>query len=312
MENFIISLNVVLPLSFMMALGYFLKVIKMFDEHSLKVMNKVSFKVFLPLLLFSNIYHTDPSGIFNPKLLIYSAISILVIFSVTYIITSKFEHNPKTRGAMIQGMFRSNFIIFGVPITMSLFGAEGVGVSSLMIAVVIPMFNVLAVITLESCRESTVNYKRVLLNVIKNPLIIGSFVGVIFLVFNIPLPSSVDTTITDLAQIATPLALVVLGGSFNFSSVKKHLSKLITVVTCRLVVIPAIFIPISIMLGFRNAELIPLITMFGAPAAVTTFTMAQLMDSDSELAGNIVVFSSIFSTITIFIWIFICKQIGVI
>lgn len=312
MENFIISLNVVLPLSFMMALGYFLKIIKMFDEHSLKVMNKVSFKVFLPILLFSNIYHTDPTGIFNPKLLIFAAVSILVIFAVIFIVIRKIEHNPKICGALIQGIFRSNFIIFGVPITMSLFGEEGVGVSSLMIAVVIPMYNVLAVVALESCRDRSVNFGRIVLNVLKNPLIIGSFLGVIFLTLNIPIPSAVDQTILDLSKIATPLALVVLGGSFNFSSVKKHLSKLIAAVICKLIVIPAIFIPLSIALGFRNAELIPLITMFGAPAAVTTFTMAQLMDSDSELAGNIVVFTSIFSTFTIFMWIFICKQLGVI
>lgn len=311
MENFILSLNVVLPLSLMMALGYVLKLLGLFDDHTLKAVNGVSFKVFLPLLLFSNIYHTDPTGIFNPKLLLFAAASILVIFCVLFFIISRIEPNLKTRGALIQGIFRSNFIIFGVPVTSALFGDAGVGVASLMIAVVIPMYNILAVVALESCRNQKADYKKILLNVLKNPLIIGSVIGIVFLTLHIPLPSAVDKTITDISKIATPLALIVLGGSFNFSSVRRQAKKLTWAVLTKLVIIPCVFLPISILLGFRDAELVPLLTMFGAPAAVSTFTMAQLMDSDSDLAGNIVVFTSIFSTITIFLWIFVCKQLGV-
>ncbi|MEG2869185.1 MAG: AEC family transporter, partial [Terrisporobacter sp.] len=91
MDNLILSFNVVTPLCFVMAIGYFLKYMKMFDENSLKVMNNVTFKVFLPCLLFYNIYTTDMGSVFNLKLLIFATVSILVLFTFLFFFIPKIE-----------------------------------------------------------------------------------------------------------------------------------------------------------------------------------------------------------------------------
>jgi len=104
----------------------------------------------------------------------------------------------------------------------------------------------------------------------------------------------------------------VLGGSFSFSAVSGYWKQLVMGVAGRLIVVPLIFMPIAIAMGFRNAELVVLMTLFASPTAVSSFTMAQQMGGDAQLAGQQVVFTSLFSVLTIFLWTFVLKTIGVI
>ncbi|HBH3805991.1 AEC family transporter [Clostridioides difficile] len=308
MENLILSINVVLPLFLTMSLGYVLKKLGLFDTHTLNKMNNVCFKSFLPLLLFFNIYNTDLDGSLNFKLMAVAVIIIFSIFLILVFIIPKIEKDNKTRGALIQGVFRSNFVIFGIPVTISLFGDKSIGVTSLLIAVIVPMFNVLSVVIIEIFRGGKVNIRHMIKSVLTNPLIIASFIGLTMLILNINIPTFLHKTIGDISKIATPLSLIILGGSFSFSAIKGHIKPIILGVCGKLILVPAIFLPISIFLGFRNVELASLMIMLSAPTAVSSFTMAQQMDSDSELAGQIVVFTSGFSIITVFLIIFILKQ----
>jgi len=213
---------------------------------------------------------------------------------------------------LIQGIFRSNFIIFGLPVACSLFSEDKVGVVAILIATVVPFFNMLAVISLEIFRCGKLDIKNTLKGIITNPLIITSAIGLLFLIFGIKLPTAIEKSISDISRIATPLSLILLGGSFSFTDVKAHLKQTIIGVTGRLIVVPSILMPISIWLGFRDIELIALMLIFASPTAISSFTMAQKMDGDSELAAQIVVFTSAFCILTVFLWIFTLKQFSLI
>ena len=113
-----------------------------------------------------------------------------------------------------------------------------------------------------------------------------------------------------LVHYLVPLALVVLGGSFAIGSVKGNLRPLTIGLVGRLLVMPALFLPFGVLLGFRGPELLGLMVMLGAPTAVSSYTMAQQMGGDSELAGELVVFGTMLSVITIFLWTFLLKSLG--
>ena len=310
MQNFIVTANVILPTFIMIGLGYFLKQIKLFDDHTLKTMNNITFKTFLPLLLFYNVYKTNVREGFNPRLMIFAGASIITSFLVTWFIISRLEKDNKKKGVLIQGIFRSNFVLFGMPISISLFGEQLAGIPSMLIAVIVPIYNFLAVIILEIYRGENINFKKILKGIITNPLILASILGILMNIIGIKLPDVAEHTVSDLAKVATPLALVILGGSFDFTTISASKKQLVGAVIGRLIIIPGVFIPIGISLGFRNMELVTLIVMFAAPTAISSFTMAQQMEADSELAGNIVVFSSGFAMVTMFLWVFIVKQMG--
>lgn len=312
MENLLLSLEVVLPLFLMLALGYFLRRISMVDDGSLRIMNNLVFRVFLPVLLFINVYHTDIGTVMNPRLILFAAACVAGSFLLLFFLVPLFEKDNCRRGVLIQGIFRSNFILFGLPVTIALCGEENSGVTSMVIAVIIPLFNILAVFALEYFRGGRFRSGKALRGIVTNPLIIASLLGVLMLASGWKLPAVMEKTAEDIAGVATPLALVVLGGSFEFSSVHGRGRQVGAGVLGRLVAVPAVCLPIAAVLGFRGPEMVALMALLASPTAVSSFTMAQQMDGDAELAGQLVVFGSLFSILTIFLWTFLLKQIGLI
>lgn len=312
MENFILSLNVVMPLFLIMAVGYLLRRIGLLDDTVLPKLNSLVFKAFLPMMLFNNIYHSDLESMMNPKLILTAVVSILVIFGVLCLVIPRIEKDGPRRGAMVQGIFRSNYIIFGVPIVSGVFGEQGLGVVSILSAFAIPLFNVLSVVALEIFSHGTVNKNRIVKGIVTNPLIIASLLGVVFLLAGIPIPTPVEEALADMSAIATPLGLVSLGGFFKFADTKRYLKQLIIVVAGRLVVCPAIFLPVFVSMGFRGVDLMALATMMGAPIAVSSFIMAQQQGADADLAGQAVVYTALFSIFTMFLIIFGLKQLALI
>lgn len=305
-----LSLQVVAPLFLLMALGALLKLCKLWDDKTVRVMNNVCFRVFLSLMLFVNIYHTDLRSSLNLRLILFGVISICAAFFLLCLVIPRLERDPAKRGVLVQGIYRSNFIIFGLPLTVSLFGQEAAGVTSLLIAVIIPIFNLFAVLSLELFRGGKPDLPKMAKGVVTNPLILGAAAGLLALVSGIELPDFLDKTASDLAAIATPLALMILGASFEFRAVRGNLKQIVWGVAGKLILMPAVFIPLGIACGFRGAELSALLAMFASPTAVSSFTMAQQMEGDADLAGQIVVFGSGLSVVTVFVWVFALKQLG--
>jgi predicted permease len=311
MQNLSLSFYVVLPLFFMMAIGALLKKLRLADSNTFKQMNRITFQVFLPTLIFTNIYHTQGEQVFNAKLVGYSLISVICIFWIVFLIIWFLEKDNKKRGVLIQGIFRSNFVLFGLPVATALFGAQAKGVTALLIAVIIPVYNMFSVVALEAFRGNGINGKNILKGIATNPLILSSIIGVGVLYTGVPIPSVIDKTLTDLSAIATPLALIILGGSLNLNKVGGYKKQLLLGLLGRLVFVPLVGLGVgAVAFGFRGVDLAVLLSMFAAPTAVSSFTMAQQMGGDEELAGQLVAFGSIFSVGTIFLWIFLFKQIG--
>lgn len=312
MDNLILSFNVVLPIFLCILLGYFLRRIHMVDTPSLNTMNKLCFKVFLPIYLFNNIATTNLAAAFNGKLLATAYLGVLAQFALLMILIPRLEKENPRRGVLIQAMFRSNFALFGLPLALSLCGTEKVGPTSILVGLTVPLFNILAVVSLESFRGGKPSVKKMAKGIATNPLIIASLIGILFNLLDFSLPSAVQKSVNDLGGVATPLSLVALGGSFTVSKVKEYKKQLTIGVLGRLVFSPLIMVSAGILLGFRNELLIPLLIMSGAPTAVSSFPMAQQMDGDGELAAGLVVFTSALAILSMFLWIFILKQLGMI
>ncbi|MDF2675783.1 MAG: putative malate transporter [Bacillota bacterium] len=311
MDNLIFSINVVLPMFLIMCLGTFFKKINIFDEIFLKKANTFTFKALLPVLLFNNIYKSKITDIFNGKLVIFAVSIVLILIAFLMITVPKFEKDNKNRGVLIQGMFRSNFVLFGIPLVTNISGSEGGALSAMLIAIIIPLYNFTSVIILDIYSKENLQIKETLIGIAKNPLIIGSFLGILTSIFKLNLPNSIEKTISDVASLATPLALMTLGGEFEIGNVLKNKKYITIVCAFKLLISPAIILPIAIFIGFRGPELASLFAMAAAPIAVTSFTMAQNCGSNYELAGQIVFISTILSSFTIFMFTYIFKTMGV-
>ncbi len=310
MNNLLISFNAVAPMFLWMILGYSVRLRGILDENSQNQLNRMVFQVFMPALLFYNIYKTDLHISIQPKLMLFVLMEIIIMWFLALAVGIKADPRSQKRGALIQGMFRSNFILFGLPIIINLFGSSGAGVTSMLIAIVIPLYNVLSVITLEIFRDCRLSIKDIFSGIFKNPLIIASLVGASFLFLQIQLPQFLERTVSGLANIATPLALVIMGAGFQIHMVKENARNLILAVLMKLLLVPTLFVFAAIAAGYRGVELATIMILFSAPTAVSSFPMAKQMESDGDLASEIIAFTTLFSCVTIFLWIFCLKQWG--
>ena len=312
MESLRLSFNAIAPIFILIILGYFLKRIKIADQKSFDAMNKIVFKLFLPVLLFYNIYKTEKGNIFDAKLVAFAVVGVIAVFAIAYIIAILTTKDNSRRGVMIQGFFRSNLAIFGMPIVGYICGEGSGALTALVIAVVIPVFNVLAVIALERFRaeEGKLDVFKLLKGIITNPLIIGCLIGLAFFLLGIKLPTALEKSVKDISSVATPLALIVLGSKFEFSAVRGCLKELIVTLGARLIVIPFIALIAAVWLGFSGEALACILITFGSPVATSSFAMAQQMGGDEQLAAQLVVMSSAFCLLTMFIWIFSLSYLG--
>lgn len=306
-----ISADAVLPMCLIMALGYGTRRLGWIRREEISAINKIAFRIFLPCLLYYNVYCSDLSGSFDPLLMAYAVGGVLLTFGLSLGYTLLTEKLPERRGVMIQGMFRSNYVIMGIPVATALLGADQLGTVSILIAVVVPLFNMLSVVVLEVFRGQKPKPLHILGQIAKNPLVIGSVLGILTLAAGIRLPHILEQTIQNISAIASPLQLFLLGAFFQFSGLKTYRRELVTVSAAKLIVSPGLFLGLGALLGFRGVAFVSLIGIFASPTAVNSFTMAQQMGGDAELAGDIVVTTSAVSILTMFLWIFLFKSLGV-
>ena len=309
-SNFVICISAVLPMFILLCAGYVTRLTGIVTEELTEKLNSIVFKVTFPFMIFENIYGSDIGDVFSIRLIAFAFAAIALEYIAGTVLTLKIEENQKSRGAMIQAIYRSNFVIMGLPIAMNIYGHGNVGVTAMMIALVVPVYNVLAVTTLEVYRNRKPELKIILINIAKNPLIIGAVAALLCVFFNIKLPGIVESAVSDIGGIATPAALLILGASFKFSSVGRIKRNLTVICLLRLIIIPAIVLTAAYLIGIRDIAFVTLIAIFAAPCAISSYTMAQEMDSDGELAGAGVIFTSAFCSFTMFIILLAFKTIG--
>lgn len=315
MENLTLAINVVFPLFFMMVAGYVMKCKNWVDDHSLNIMNKLIFRVFMSILLFLNIYKMDIAEALskdNLFLIVLLYIIVIAVFLLSILILPRFVKDKKKCSVMIQGLVRGNSILFAIPIVASIYGDDHIGVVSLLSAYLIPLFNVLGVTVLEMYRGGKVDIKKILLGIVQNPTIIASTLAFLFIIVGIKIPGLILSPLESMSKVTTPLAFIVLGATFDFKMLCNNAKYLTVVGLGKLVVVPAVVFYIAYSLGIRNEDMVALLGVMTSPVAIASFTMAKEMDADGELAGQIVITTSIASIATIFMWVYMFGTLNII
>lgn len=327
MDSLIFAFNSVAPIIFTVAVGYVLKRLGMMTPDFSKKANKLVFRVFLPVMLFINIYGIESSDNIDLGYVFYAIAILLVIFALAIPTVILLTKKKTCRGALMQGIFRSNYALIGIPLASSLFPENGAAVATLLSAFLVPCFNILAVIALSIFNNNgeKPNFKKVLVGIAKNPLILSIAAGGVALLirtmlvaggisFRISEIPAIWNTMKNLSSIATPVALLVLGAQFEFSAIKSLKREIISGIILRSIIVPIIGIGTAYALfgnSFGGAQFAALVAAFCTPIAVSSVPMAQEMGADTELAGQLVVFTTISSAVTVFVASAILRFVGI-
>ena len=310
MENILISLNTVLPLFLTIGVGCIAKHYRLISDGAIREANGLCFKVFMSALLFNSVYTSDLGSAFDGRVLALCLLGISAEFLAGMVLVPRIEQAPPAQGVMVQAFFRSNTVLMGMPIAISLFGSDNVGQISMVLAIVVPFLNILSVVALELFRGGKPSLRHIVKGVATNPLVLGAVTGMIAVALGIQLPKALNSVVTSLANAATPLALVLMGASLDFSKLKRALRNMAVCTVARLAAAPAVFLTIGVLMGFRGVSLCTALVVFATPVAVNSYNMAMQMDGDADLAGGIVLMTTLISCLTLFLWIWLLKALG--
>lgn len=313
-DNILFTANTVAPVFLIIALGFISKKIGIINENFVDVTSKFVFSVSLPALIFMQIAKMDLNKAINFKQISFIYIATIATFILIWLLSIPFIKDGRDRSVFIQGAFRSNFAIVGFAIISNLFGQSALGKASIVLAFVLPLYNILAVIVLTVPLKQKEKFKVHLLlkEIILNPLILAVIIGIPFSYFTIKLPSVIIITGNYLSELALPLALIGIGGSLNLEQIKKASTLAFTSSAIKLILLPLVLTPIAYFIGFREIDLAIMFVLFSCPTAIVSFIMAEAMGANSKLAGNIILISTLGSVFTIAIGVLLLKSLALI
>lgn len=316
MSNFIFSLNTTMPIFLVMVIGWALKQMGMLNDNFVTVANKFNFKVTLPFMLFRDLAKVNIRADFDLKFVLFCAISSSICFWAIWGCTKLFLKDKSLRGAFVQASFRSSAAVMGLAFINNIYGSSAMG--PMMIIGAVPLYNIYSVLVLtfeaqtEGKSKDVGKIKEACVNILKNPIIISIFLGVVVALLEIDFPVIVDKTVNSVAQMATPLALVGLGAGYEGRKALAKIKPTLWASAIKLVIQPLIFIPIAACMGFTGEKMIAILIMLAAPATPSCYIMAMNMKNDGELTASIVVMTTLLAAFTLTGWIYLLKVFGLI
>ncbi|MFW1677654.1 AEC family transporter [Pontibacter sp. JAM-7] len=314
LDSVIFTANIVAPIFVIVLLGFILRRVALIDDAFVHTASKLVFVVTLPALVFMSIARTDFQAVFNPEQLGFVFIGTLVFFTGLWLTSRRFIHRAEDLGVFIQGSFRSNYGIIGLAISYNLYSDSGLAQASLLLALVIPLFNVLSILALTLPHHQTDGrrFRGALLEVVRNPLIIAVILALPISYLSIDLPDVVQRSGRYFANMTLPLALLTIGASLNMESLKSTSGQAFWATTNKLLLMPVMLTLGAYLAGFEGQDLTLLMILFGCPTAAASFVMAKTMRGNAELAANIILATTLGSVLTLSTGIYLMRVWGVI
>ena len=316
MENFIYSINVTMPIFLVMVIGYILKQIGMLNDNFVTVANKFNFKVTLPFMLFKDIAGVDIKAVFDIKYVLFCAIVSTICFWVVWGTAKLLVRDKTIRGAFVQSSFRGSAAVMGLAFIQNIYGSSAMG--PLMIVSAVPLYNIFSVIVLTfEANDSTgidkkAKIRQAGINICKNPIILSILAGLIVGLLGIQFPTLVNKTVSNVAQMATPLALITIGAGFEGRKALAKIAPTMASSMIKLVLQPLVFLPVAAWMGFSGEKMIAILIMLASPTTPSCYIMAKSMNNDGVLTASVIVTTTLLAAFTLTGWIFILKSVGLI
>ena len=310
LDNFMFSLNVVVPVFLVMILGYVLKKREVISSGFLSSGNKIVYYIGLPALLFRGVYTAEIGEIMDIRFIAFALLSTAASFFIIWGIAALFMKDKTVLASFAQGAFRGSFALLGIPLIINMAGDAGMARAAMVVVFVVPFFNVFSILSLAPCTGEKLGPWKIIWTVLKNPSNVMIAIGIILAVFDIPLPIMINGAINTTANLATPLALLCLGGGMVFRGFDAKFKYAMIASILKVVVIPLAFTIVAVLMGFRDYELAVIVIMGGIPSAVVGYAMAVQMGGDAYVAGTIVVISTFMSAATLTIFIYALRALG--
>ena len=313
MDNLVFCLNAVTPVFLLIATGTAIRSAGLLDENGAKQINKLSYYIFLPLVMFRTAYTSALSEAFDLGLLLLAIACITGIVGITLLFAPCLTTSRGQIAVLAQASYRSNIGMVGIAFASSLSGEFAAAQMGVMVAILVPLYNVFAVILFSvysDVPKQSISLKSIALNIVLNPMIMLNLLGFAFSGLGFVLPHILRKPLFDLASAGSVVALLGIGAQLSFNKILSNSRLTLAGAFTKLIFLPAVGTVIAVWLGMRDAMLCVLFLLLATPNATGCASMADIMGADGPLAAEMVVFSTAASAFTIFFGFFILKSFG--
>lgn len=312
MDNLIFSLNATLPIFILMMVGWAFRQCGIISESFGSQMNSFVFKIALPVNLFTQLCDVDIRSVWDTGYVVFCFLatlaSILIGAAVSRLCAAK-----EDRAEFVQGAYRSSASLLGMTYIELIYGKATMG--SLMMIGCVPLYNVAAVIVLSAGQgrsAGAADIRKTLVKIITNPIILGILAGFAWSLLGIGMPTFLDTSLDYIGRLASPMGLLAMGAALDFKKMFGKIGPAIVGSALKLVGFAALFVPIAVRLGFTNEKLVAALIMLASPSTVAGYIMAKNMGHDGTLSASMVMITTVFSSLTLTLWLWILRSRGLV
>ncbi|MCI1965029.1 MAG: AEC family transporter [Oscillospiraceae bacterium] len=317
MSNLIFSFNTVAPVFLLVAIGCLARKIHLVGKHFVDEASKLNFRTGLPALLFLGIYQTAGTDSFDWNFVGFMVGMSIVAAVILCLTIPRLVQDKRKASAVVHTAFKPNIIVLGFPLALMAFGREHIAAMSMLLPVLIPVNNIVAVLLLcaldpEQEKNRTGSLKKSAVSIAKNPIILAAVAAILLREFQVALPAFLLKLLGSLSDMAMPFALITLGAQMTMKSILSDRRYMISATALRVLVTPLVVIPLAYFVGFRGYELSTAFLISASPSAVNCYMLAREMHSDEVLTGEVILSSTFCSMFILFIGIFLLKTFAVI
>ncbi|MFL1465846.1 AEC family transporter [Marinobacter sp. HN1S83] len=312
LDIFYQTLETTLPVFAMVFIGLGLKRIGWINDDFVNTASALVFKATLPTLVFLSIVRADLETALNVHLLIFFLAATLASFALAWG-WAVWRVPGEDRGVYVQGAFRGNCGIVGLALAASLYGDYGLSAGGILLGLVIISYNALSVIVLLAYQPGkSASWRRILSDIVRNPLIISVFLAIPFAWWKVSFPTWVMTSGDYFASLTLPLALLCIGATVSLSAIRSDSRTAISSSVMKMVALPALCTGAAWLSGFRDAELGLMFLFFASPTAAASFVMVKALGGNDRLAANIIALTTLMASVTVTVGVFLLRSQGVI
>jgi malonate transporter and related proteins len=289
-------LIVLCPLIALIALGYGLKRSKWLSLEFWQGAEKLNYYVMFPIMLFMSLASAQLQlNVIQDVLQTLSIITVITCI-VLYICKSLF-HIPISRfGVYVQSTLRFNSYI-GIALISGLFQQAGMAIFAIIMVFFIPLVNVISVVSLTDIQR--LSLKNILINVFKNPLILGCLAGGAFNWSGLNLWAGFDQLFKLLAACSLPLGLMCVGAALRFKGIRSHIMRLSTTTAVRMLLMPIFGYVMCRWMGLDTLSTQVITVFFALPTASASYILTKVYGGDSDLMASIITIQTVVSAISL-------------
>lgn len=312
MDNFIRIFEVVLPLLILLVFGYVTGKRGILSKDFIEGGSKAVYGILLPIFVFNAIYSAEGFDQHKPAAIAFNVISLTIVGLIYGSFLKIIGYKKEEMAVLVSSQVRANMLLFGIPIAQNYYGEAQIPIISLYVAIMAVTDTILGMTTYEILTppESANGGPSILKSIVTNRILIGVLLAVIIKMLGITLYSPIVKALNDIGSMATPLGLICIGGMLKLESSREEFKSVTISMVTRAVIVPIIMLAIGVFLGFRDIELFIIVLIYSAPMAISTHGMSVIYTSMGDLCAKLIMFSTIFNSVTIFFALLVLSSMG--